>query len=147
MSPLYTFNGLILRVANALAAGPSCCCNGDGECCATDKSVTFRLHDQTFTQNLPINAFTIGDGMNIKSWYLVSSCASGVWTFTLASDCFFDFTLNDFCTPMTAGELSEDENCELPLGIISMTAIEECPGWNPSWTPAPFPEVEIISFN
>ena len=33
MSPLYTLNGLILRVGNALAAGPNCCCEGGGECC------------------------------------------------------------------------------------------------------------------
>jgi hypothetical protein len=26
LSPLYTHNGLILKVQNALAAGPECCC-------------------------------------------------------------------------------------------------------------------------
>jgi hypothetical protein len=42
MSPLYTFNGLILRVANALAAGPSCCCN-DGECCEYNLALSYTV--------------------------------------------------------------------------------------------------------
>lgn len=139
--------GKLIKVGSKIGLHPSCCCDTVEECCAPGKSVTFRLHDQTFTQNLPISAIIFGDFGNIKTWYFGSSCANKVWTFTLFTDCFFDFTLNTWCTPATAGQLSEDENCELPLGIISMTAIEECPGWDPAWIPAPFPEVEIISFN
>lgn len=32
MSPLYTLNGLLLRVGNALAAGENCCCGIECDC-------------------------------------------------------------------------------------------------------------------